>query len=205
MLSPDGRWLVYASRYHAETGLRLRDLATGEERWLLYPVQLDVQGAQHASWDLMPGSSFTPDSKSLITTIGGKLWRVSIPSGETAPIPFTVDVEQPLGPAVRFERRVDEGPVRARRISAPSISPDGERVAFSALGRIWVMDLPNGTPRRLTDEDDPFSIRCVGRPPVERSVARQTLALFVGTNADAVQMPPLHILPGCVDDGVAIR
>ncbi len=82
VLSPDGRWLVYASRYHADTGLRLRDLATGEERWLLHPVQLDVQGAQHASWDLMPGSSFTPDSDSLITTIGGKLWRVNIPSGE---------------------------------------------------------------------------------------------------------------------------
>jgi Tol biopolymer transport system component len=68
-LSPDGRWLVYASRYHADTGLRLRDLATDEESWLLHPVQLDVQGAQHASWDLMPGTSFTPDSKSLTLDI----------------------------------------------------------------------------------------------------------------------------------------
>jgi len=154
VLSPDGRWLVYASRYHAETGLRLRDLTTGEERWLLYPVQLDVQGAQHASWDLMPGSSFTPDSDALITTIGGKLWSVSIPSGEKTPIPFSVNVHQPIGPAVRFERRLDERPVRARRISAPSISPDGERVAFSALGRVWVMDLPDGVPRRLTGSDE---------------------------------------------------
>jgi Tol biopolymer transport system component len=154
VLSPDGRWLVYASRYHAETGLRLRDLTTGEERWLLYPVQLDVQGAQHASWDLMPGSSFTPDSDSLITTIDGKLWSVEVPSGEVAPIPFTVNVEQPIGPPIRFERRIAEGPVRARRISAPSISPDGRRVAFSALGRIWLMDLPDGTPRRLTDSDE---------------------------------------------------
>jgi len=30
VLSPDGRWLVYASRYHAETGLRLRDLTTAK-------------------------------------------------------------------------------------------------------------------------------------------------------------------------------
>ncbi len=154
VLSPDGRWLVYASRYHAATGLRLRDLDSGEERWLIHPVQLDVQGAQHASWDLMPGSSFTPDSRFLITTIGGKIVRVSIPSGETAVIPFTVDVEQPMGPPVRFQRRVDEGPVRARRISSPSISPDGARAAFSAFGRIWVMDLPDGAPRRLTDGDE---------------------------------------------------
>jgi hypothetical protein len=27
-------------------------------------------------------------------------------------------------------------------------------VVFSALGRIWVMDLPDGTPRRLTDNDE---------------------------------------------------
>ena len=153
VLSPDGRWLVYASRFHADTGLRLRDLYSGEEKWLLYPVQLDVQGAQHASWDLMPGSTFTPDSQFLITTIEGKLWRVSIPTGKKAPIPFTVRVEQPMGPPVRYELRVDDRPVRARRISEPAISPNGKRAVFSALGRLWVMDLPNGTPRRLTDSN----------------------------------------------------
>jgi len=153
VLSPDGRWLVYASRFHADTGLRLRDLYSGEEKWLLYPVQLDVQGAQHASWDLMPGSTFTPDSQFLITTIDGKLWKVSIPTGKKAQIPFTVRVEQPMGPAVRYELPVDDGPVRARRISEPSISPNGKRVVLSALGRLWVMDLPDGTPHRLTDSD----------------------------------------------------
>ena len=37
VLSPDGKWLVYASRQDAETGLRLRELATGKERWLRGP------------------------------------------------------------------------------------------------------------------------------------------------------------------------
>jgi Tol biopolymer transport system component len=153
VLSPDGRWLVYASRFHADTGLRLRDLYSGEEKWLLYPVQLDVQGAQHASWDLMPGYSFTPDSKFLTTTIEGKLWKVSVPDGQRALIPFTVRVEQPMGPAVHSDIRVDDSPVQARRISDPKISPDGKKVAFSALARLWVMDLPDGTPRRFTDSD----------------------------------------------------
>lgn len=31
-LSPDGRWLVYATRHVSHTGLRIRDLETGEER-----------------------------------------------------------------------------------------------------------------------------------------------------------------------------
>ncbi|MGB6339638.1 MAG: amidohydrolase family protein [Candidatus Aminicenantaceae bacterium] len=153
VLSPDGRWLVYASRFHADTGLRLRDLHSGEEKWLLHPVQLDVQEAQHASWDLMPGSSFTPDSKFLITTMEGKIWKVSIPAGERILIPFTAKVEQPMGPAVQSEIRVDDGPVQARRISDPKLSPDGKRVVFSALGRLWVLGLDEGTPRRLTETD----------------------------------------------------
>jgi Tol biopolymer transport system component len=153
VLSPDGRWLVYASRFHQDTGLRLRDLSSNEEKWLLYPVGLDVQEAQHASWDLMPGSSFTPDSKFLITTMEGKLWKVSVPDGQRVLIPFSVRVEQPMGPAVNSEIRVDDGPVQARRISNPKISPDGKTVVFSALGRLWVMGLTEGTPHRLTNSD----------------------------------------------------
>src|SRR5206468_2419171 len=42
-LSSDGKWLVYATRYDAETGLRLRDLASGDEKWLVYPVTRDDQ------------------------------------------------------------------------------------------------------------------------------------------------------------------
>jgi hypothetical protein len=38
-LSPDGKLLVYASRYDTKTGLRLRNLDTQAEDWLAYPVQ----------------------------------------------------------------------------------------------------------------------------------------------------------------------
>lgn len=153
VLSPDGRWLIYATRFHQDTGLRLRDLHSGEEKWLLHPVELDVQEAQHASWDLMPGSSFTPDSKFLITTMEGKLWKVSVPDGHRVLIPFTVRVEQPMGPAVHSEIRIDDSPVRARRVSDPKLSPDGKMVVFSALGRLWVMGLTERTPHRLTNSD----------------------------------------------------
>jgi Tol biopolymer transport system component len=37
-LSPDGKWMTYGTRHDAETGLVLRELATGEERWLAHPV-----------------------------------------------------------------------------------------------------------------------------------------------------------------------
>lgn len=152
VLSPDGRWLVYATRWDAQTGLRVRDLKSGDDSWLIYPVTRDDQESA-SSRDLMPGSSFTPDSKALITSFDGRIWRVDVPSGEATPIPFTARIEQKLGPRVRFEYPVAEGPVRAQQIRYPRLSPDGKKLAFTALDRLWVIDYPNGTPRRVSSID----------------------------------------------------
>jgi len=150
LLSPDGKWLVYATRHDTKTGLRMRELETGDERWLIYPVTRDDLESR-ATRDTMPGYAFTPDGKEVVTTLGGKIFRVDVASGKTTNIPFTAKVEQEIGPRVYFESRVEEGPVKARLIRWPSQSPDGKRLAFSALSRLYVMDLPDGKPRRLTD------------------------------------------------------
>jgi Tol biopolymer transport system component/uncharacterized membrane protein YfcA len=153
VLSPDGKWLVYATRHDANTALRLRNLATGEETWLRYPVTRDEQESRHPSWDLHPGSSFTPDSRSLITTAGGKLWQLDIPSGRASPIPFRALVEKRLAPLLSANVKIEEGPtVRARQILHPALSPDGKRLAFGALGAVWVMELPRGKPQRISPE-----------------------------------------------------
>ena len=150
-LSPDGKWLVYGTRYEQQTGLRIRDLASGNEKWLAYPVQRDDQESR-ASLDVYPGMSFTPDSKNLIVTYGGKLWSVPVDGGEPQGIPFSVDVEQHVGPEVKFEYPLsDAATFTIRQIRHPVPSPDGKRVAFTALDRLYIMDLPNGTPRRLTE------------------------------------------------------
>ena len=53
VLSPDGKWLVYGTRHKTETGLRVRNLETGAERWLAYPVTRDDQESR-ASRDTLP-------------------------------------------------------------------------------------------------------------------------------------------------------
>ncbi len=149
-LSPDGKWMVYASRYEAKTGLILREMKSGEEKWLAYPVQRDDQEAI-GSRDAYPGMAFTPDSKELLTTYGGKIWRVPVSGAPPTQVPFHVQAKVELGPAVAFKYPIhDSTEFTLHQIRDAVPSPDGKRVVFSALDHLYIMDLPNGLPRRLT-------------------------------------------------------
>ena len=154
-LSPDGRRLAYATRFEGKTGLRLRDLATGEDRWLAFPIEHDQ--LQASSWqDLVPRHAFTRDGKALLLSRGGKLERLSLEDGASAPIPFQAAVDIELGPLTRVEVKQETGPVRARLMQTPEQSPDGRSVAFSSLGHLYVMPLrKGGKPRRLTSLETP--------------------------------------------------
>lgn len=150
-LSPDGKWLVYGSRQIADTGLRIRDLASGEERWLAWPVQRDDQESG-ANRDVYPGMSFTPDSKAVVATYGGKIWRVPVDGGDAAEVPFAVDVDLPIGPLVDFSYRIpDSTTFIAKQIRDAVPSGDGGRLAFTVLSELYVMDWPDGTPRRIAE------------------------------------------------------
>jgi Tol biopolymer transport system component/imidazolonepropionase-like amidohydrolase len=152
-LSPDGNWLVFGSRHEAETGLRIRELATGEERWLAYPIQRDEQESV-ATMDVLPGYAFTPDSRAVVMSYGGEIWNVPVDGTAPTKIPFTADAQVAIGPEVKFAYPIaDDATFVVKQIQHPSASPDGRRLAFSALDRLYVMDLPDGTPRRLTDQN----------------------------------------------------
>ncbi|MFN2564080.1 MAG: amidohydrolase family protein [Gemmatimonadaceae bacterium] len=152
-LSADGKYLVYGTRYEAETALRLRDLESGEEWWLAFPVQRDEQESV-ASLDVLPGYSFTPDSRAVVVSYGGKIWRVPVDGSAATPIPFRVQTQIEVGPKVAFTYRVEDTPeFQVRQIRDAVPSPDGRRLALVATDRLYVMDFPGGTPRRLTALD----------------------------------------------------
>jgi len=152
-VSPDGKWLAYASRRMAVTGLKLRDLASGDERWLAHDIQRDDIESR-GSRDLLPGFSWTPDSKGIVLAHHGKIWNLDVASGKQTMIPFTATVDQKIGELVKFEYPVNDSVLTVRQIRGARPSPDGKRLAFSALDRLWIMDLPNGTPKRLTTSTD---------------------------------------------------
>ncbi|GAC1683582.1 MAG: amidohydrolase family protein [Gemmatimonadaceae bacterium] len=149
VLSRDGKHLVFATRYDSVTALRVRDMTSGDERWLATDVQRDDQESRYTR-DLMPGSAFTPDGGALITSHHGKIWRLDIASGKQSPIPFTADIRQEMGPLVRFDYTINDSALTVHQIRGARPSPDGARLAFTALDRLWVMDLPRGKPRRVT-------------------------------------------------------
>ncbi|NNF26971.1 MAG: hypothetical protein HKN73_07125, partial [Gemmatimonadetes bacterium] len=156
VVSPDGRWLVYATRVGPRTALRIRDLETHEDDWLVPEVQRDDQEG-YAPNDVFPGYAFTPDSRSVVFYGGGKIQRVDVRSRDVAPVPFSVDVE--IGMAARhfIPLQVDDGPLDVTQLLSVTESPDGTRVGFSALGKIWAADR-TGTdvaePERLTSGDE---------------------------------------------------
>ncbi|HEY3128920.1 MAG TPA: amidohydrolase family protein [Acidobacteriota bacterium] len=151
LLSPDGKTLVYATRFETFTALRSRDLETSEERWLINRVTRDDQESR-ATRDTMPGYAFMPDGKSLIVPVDGKIQRVDFETGKAMLMPFTAKVDADIAPRVYFQSSVDDSVmVKARLIRWPVLSPDGKRVAFGSLNKLWIMDLPSGSPRRLTN------------------------------------------------------
>lgn len=152
-LSGDGKWLVYGSRFEDKTGLVLRNLSSGHEEWLAYPVQRDEQESV-AALGVLPAMSFTPDSKNLMVSYGGKIYSINIGTKQAKEIPFTANVEIEIGPQLDFKYPIeDKTEAFATQIRDAVPSPDGTKLAFTALNRLYVMTLPNGTPTRLTNNN----------------------------------------------------
>ncbi|MEZ4455073.1 MAG: amidohydrolase family protein [Gemmatimonadales bacterium] len=167
-VSPDGKWLAFVRRipdgtiswrghrFGPRTALWVRELATGSERLVMDPVEQDmVEGGKVLR--PFPGYSWSRDGRSLVVTQGGLLRRVDVASGAVTTIAFTATVDRTISELANTQSRIADAPFTSHFTRWQSASPDGRRLLFQAIGRIWVMDLPGGTPRRLTDAGfEPF-------------------------------------------------
>ncbi len=161
-VSPDGRWLAFARKipagiisfrgieYEGRTALWLRDLASGEERLLMDPIEIDAM-AGHPTWKLraLPGYSWASDSGSIVICQGGKIRRKWIDSGLIETIPFTARVRREISEMARGRVVLDDESFVARAARWPAVSPDGGRLVFAAAGRLWLKTLGGGAPQAL--------------------------------------------------------
>lgn len=160
-ISPDGRWLAFARhipdgtltfkghQFGPRTALWLRDLKTGAERMLMDPIEPMVASGSKAL-GVLPRYKWAADGKSLVLMQGGKLRRVDASTGAVSTIPFMAAVQRTMSQMARREFRITDDPVQVKFFRWSSSSSDGRRLAFQALGRVYVQDGAAGTPRRVT-------------------------------------------------------
>jgi Tol biopolymer transport system component/imidazolonepropionase-like amidohydrolase len=151
--SPDGGTLAFIRRIDTKSVLMLHDIATGRERRLWDGLDHDQQEVW-AIFGTYPGYAWTPDGRGIVIWAQGGLWNVDVTSGAPTRIPFTATVRQTLSEAVRFPQQVAPDQFDVRLLRWVGVSPDQRRVAYTALGKLYVKDLPGGTPRRVTTGGD---------------------------------------------------
>ncbi len=161
-ISKDGRKLAFVRRvpyermtfrnqeYAHVSGLWMRDLETGAERLLLSPITPDHHET-YVGYHLRfsPGYAWSKDGRSIVLTEGGKIRRVDVESGKVATIPFTARVHRTISERARPTFKIENGSFPAKALRWPASSPDGKRLLFQAVGKIWQMDLPGAAPREL--------------------------------------------------------
>jgi Tol biopolymer transport system component/imidazolonepropionase-like amidohydrolase len=148
-VSPDGKSIAYVRRVRLGSQLYVRDLETGRDRAVFGRLDKDLQEAW-AIHGLYPQYAWLPDGKAILIWGEGKIWRVDVAGGRGEVVPFTAHVEQTVNEAVRFEQKVHAPEFQVKALRSVVVSPDGKRVAYSALGHLYVKDLPGGQPRRVT-------------------------------------------------------
>ena len=149
--SPDGTSLAFVRRVRGKSTLFVADLKTGAERPLFDGLERDMQETW-AIHGVYPSIAWTPDNKSLVFWAGGKLQRIDVASKKVTPIPFRVRGTRTLHEAVRFPQAVAPEKFNVKMLRWVQVSPKGDKVVYQALGHLYVRDLPNGTPKRLTKQ-----------------------------------------------------
>ena len=160
-ISPDGRWIAFARpipdgtisykghRFGPRTALWLRDVRTGAERVLMDPIETMIESGSKAL-GVLPQYKWTADGRGLVLSQGGKLRRVDVSTGQVRTIPFTARVRRTISEMAYRSFRISDDSLGVKFVRWATASPDGRRLAFQAVGRVYTMDLPNGKPRRLT-------------------------------------------------------
>jgi imidazolonepropionase-like amidohydrolase/Tol biopolymer transport system component len=145
-VSPDGKYLSFIRRVGLKTTLFLREIETGRE-WPIFDGLTHDQQETWAVYGTYPGYAWTPDGKSIVVTAMGKFLRVDVDAKRATPIPFNAHVSQKITEAVRSPVKVAPERDRARLLRWAQRG-SGERVVYSALGKLYVKE-GDREPRRL--------------------------------------------------------
>ncbi len=208
--SPDGKYLAFVRRVRNQSTLFLKDLQTGAERPAWSGLSRDLQESW-AMWGVYPSFAWLPGSKEIVVWAEGKIWRVDPFKGSAAEIPFHVKDTRELREPMRYAHAVAPDQFAVRQLRGAQVSPDGKRVVYSALGSLYVKDLPEGKPRRLTKQTEAFEfapswsrdgkslVYATWRDDTQGSIRRLDIAS--GKDTVVVKEPGKYLEPRLSPDG----
>ena len=86
---------------------------------------------------------------------GGKIRRVQLETGAVSTIEFEARVERTLSQMAHTPFRIEDGPFESRFLRWTTGAPDGNAIAYQAVGRVWIKE-GRGSPRRVTQGEGPL-------------------------------------------------
>ncbi|TQV73933.1 amidohydrolase family protein [Aliikangiella marina] len=153
--SSDGKYLAYVRRVDTQSVLFVKDLKTGLDKPLYAGLDRDLQET-NGSHGNTPAFDWTPDNQSIVFWAAGKIHKVNVKDAKVANIPFEVNIEKQVTPALRFAIEVAPDTFDVKMIRWAQMSPKGDKIAYQALGKIYIRDVKSGKRKRLTSQKDHF-------------------------------------------------
>jgi Tol biopolymer transport system component/imidazolonepropionase-like amidohydrolase len=153
--SSDGKYLAFVRRVDTHTVLFVKDLKTGLEKPVFSGLDRDLQETNGSQGNFVH-FDWTPDNRSLVFWSGGKIQKVDARTGAVTKIPMHIKAEKKITEALRFPVDVAPDEFDVKMIRWAQMSPNGDKIAYQALGKIYIRDVKSGKRKRLTRQNDHF-------------------------------------------------
>ncbi len=141
--SPDGRSISFNATSRREAQLLVFDIGDSIAETRLVSAEREDVFPFRAAW--LSGNEF-------LYTADGRIKRNNAGGNVPGEVPFTAVFELTRHDYARKVRDYDStDPEPVMGIISPAVSPDGNHVAFMALGDLWVLPV-GGEPQRITDD-----------------------------------------------------
>jgi imidazolonepropionase-like amidohydrolase/Tol biopolymer transport system component len=156
--SPDGKSVAFIRRIRTKSALYVKDLESGSEEMIYANMDQDNQ----ETWAVQgtyPGIDWTPDGGSIVFWAGGKINKIDVASKTISDIAFHVNDIRTINLSPRPKVEVAPDTFKTKMVRWPIASPDGSKVVFESLGKLYIKNTISGDAKRLTrDNGDQFEM-----------------------------------------------
>jgi imidazolonepropionase-like amidohydrolase/Tol biopolymer transport system component len=149
VLSHDNKSLAFVRRVREKTVLFVRELSSGREK----PIYTELSKDQQEAWALFgvyTNYAFSPDDKDIYIWAKGKIRRITVATGAETIIPFKLTSNHQITDALHVPQEAAPDSVTIHTIRQAITTKEGKHLIFNAVGSLWIKELPNGKPQRLT-------------------------------------------------------